>query len=719
MSENGAHHRFFDEFERPTYEEWRETAEKSLKGASFDKKLITRTYEEIDLKPLYRQEDSEQIAHTASLPGFPPYVRSTSESGYCTQPWHICQEIPYATPEAFNQALRTDMERGQNSVNMVLDGPTRAGVDANEASASEVGRGGVSISSLDDIATALEGVDLEETPVIIQSGASVLPIASLFFALAKKQTVSLEKLTGCLGMDPLGVLAREGTLPRSLEGAYTSMAQLTAWVATNAPDMQSIAIQGTPYHNGGASATQELGLALATAVTYLRELQSRGVSVDNAARSMRFFFSIGSNFFMEVAKLRAARMLWAKIVNAFGGSEEAQKMIIHARTSSWNKTAYDPYVNMLRTTTEAFSAVTGGANSMHVGCFDEPVRPPDEFSRRIARNTQIILREECHLTKVIDPAGGSWYVEQLTDSVGRKAWEIFQEIERRGGMAAALLEGYPQAQVAQVAEKRAKSIAQRRDIVVGTNMYPNLRHEKPVSADATAYDAVYNERSARLSQYRSSVDQEHCKAALEALSTTSSATPGNPGEVVAASIEAALAGATIGNLTTMLRGTGTPGPVITAVRTHRGAELFETLRKNAETYAARTGSRPAVFLANMGPIPQHKPRADFTTGFFEVGGFEVIGNTGFETVEEAAKAAIDSGAPITVICSTDDTYPELVPPLTKLIKQEKPDAVVILAGYPQDQVEAHKHAGVDEFIHLRANCHEVLDSLQKKIGVVL
>ncbi len=712
MSEtNGRRARLFDEFSYPTYEEWREAAEKSLKGASFEKKLITRTYEDIDLQPLYRMEDAEGLAHTGSLPGFPPYVRGTSAAGYRLHPWDVCQELPYALPEECHQALRFDMERGQTAVNLVLDMATLLGKDASDAPASEVGQGGLSLCSAADLAVVLESIDLEKTPIFIQAGATALPIAAFMVALARQRGASLAKLSGCIGMDPLGVLSRSGSLPRPLDEAYTMMAQLAGWARGNTPNLQTVLVQGHPYHDGGASATQELAFALATAVEYLRALIDRGLSPDDAALSIRFSFSIGSNVFMEIAKLRAARLLWSRVVSAFGGGDEAQKMVIHARTSAWNKTAYDPYVNMLRATTESFSAVVGGTESLHTGCFDETLRPPDDFSRRIARNTQIVLQQEAHLTKVLDPAGGSWYVERLTDTVARNAWGIFQEVETQGGMFAALQSRYPQSQVDGVADARAKNIGLRRDVFVGTNMYPNLK-EKPVAVPTIDMDERKRERTAQLARQRAEADQSRCEAALAALSQA-------PADVMGACVEAALCGATLGALVGRLRPQSGEGVAVEPVRIHRGAALFETLRKNAEAYAAKTGAYPQVFLANMGPIPQHKPRADFTSGFFEVGGFEVLRNNGFATVEEAAQAALNAHAPIVVICSTDDTYPDLVPPLTQHIKQGNPDAIVILAGYPKDQIEAHKAAGVDDFIHLRANCYETLNNLQQKIGVAV
>ena len=698
----------FDEFPPTSYEEWRRAVDKALKGASFEKRLITKTYEGIDLQPMYRQEDIADLPHLDGLPGFAPYLRGTNPLGYHDSSWEVAQELPQSTPAAFNAALRADLQRGQNAVNLMPDRPTLAGIDADQADAEDVGRGGLSVSSVDDLAQALDGVDLENTPLFIQASTSALTFTALLAALVRKQGQSLAKLRGAIGMDPLGQLARDGRLPRDLDGIYDVMAQLTAWAKANAPQLQTITVQGSPYHNGGASTTQELAFVLATAVEYLRAMQTRGLSVDDAAPRFRFSLSIGSNFFMEIARLRAARLLWAKIIQAFGGNAESEKMHIHTRTSAWNQTAYDPHVNLLRATTEAFSAVVGGCDSLHISPFDELVRVPDDFSRRVARNTHTVLREETHITHTVDPAGGSWYVENLTDSVARKTWALFQEIEKQGGMTKALESGWPQAQIADTAAKRAANIAKRKDIFVGTNMYPNLKESRIEAAPVDPW-AVQSERGAALKQYRASANAGQKQAALDALA--------QGGNVVETAIQAALAGATLGEIAHAARTHAKPGPTATAVHAHRGAQAFEALRQAAETYVARIGQRPQVFLANMGPLTQHKARADFVTAFLGVGGFETIYPAGFGTPDEAADAALASGAKAVVICSTDPTYPDIVPSLVEKLKKASPDLIVMLAGYPADHVEAFKTAGVDDFIHLAANCQALLSTLQKKMGV--
>ncbi len=702
--------RLLQDFPFTSYEEWRQAAEQMLKGAPFEKKLVTRTYEGINVQPIYWPDHAEGLDHLNSFPGFPPYVRGAAVAGYQERPWDVAQELPYGTAEAWNRAARYDLERGQTAINLALDVAARQGRDPDQAAVGDVGACGLSLAALADLATALEGVDLNSVPINIQAGTAALPVVGMLVALSQQRGMSLEALHGAIEMDPLGALALDGALPLALETAYDEMARLTDWAITNTPDLSSIAVHSDVYADGGGNAIQELAFALATGVEYLRALQARGLNVNAVAPRMRFTFTVSANFFMEIAKLRAARLLWSQAVEAFGGDADAQRMTMHVRTANWNKTTLDPYVNMLRATVEAFAGVAGGSGSLHVGAFDKALRAPDEFARRIARNTQLILKQEAHLDKVIDPAGGSYYVESLTDELARKAWALFQEIESQGGMFQALQAGTPQQLVAGVAEQRAAGLSARKDVLVGTNMYAHLNEPK-LESQPLDYAAVQRERAAQVVQQRAAVDPEAHAATLTQVRQSSE-------EPVAALAAAALAGATLGEIVAALRTNAATGPTATPVRAYRAAEPFEALRAAAEAYRQSTGARPQAFLVNMGPIPQHKARADFSAGFLQIGGFEIISNAGFATADEAARAVIESAAPVAVICSTDDTYPELVPPLVQQIKAARPNTVIVLAGYPADQVEAHKAAGVDVFIHLRANLYQTLDQLLRKIGVI-
>ncbi len=698
----------FPEFSAATYEEWKKEAESGLKGAPFEKKLFTSTYEGITLKPIYQSADTGELAQRNDRPGVAPYLRGTEPTGYLEKPWDVCQEIAVGTPEEWNATVRHDLTRGQTAVAVVPDRPTRLGIDPENAQPGDVARCGLSLSTVADGVTAFEAIDLPEIPLLMYAGATAVPVTALMSAMLAKKGQLPSLLNGCIGADPLGELAMEGFLPVPIDTAYEHMAQLAAWAEKNAPRLRTVLVRGEIWQNAGGSAVQELAFALAAGAEYLRNLTAQGIGVDGAAAAMRFSFSVGSSFFMEIAKLRAARLLWSNIVEAFGGSEAARKMVVHARTSSYTKTVYDPYVNMIRDTAEAFAGVMGGVQSLHVSPFDETVRPADNFSRRVARNLQIMLQQECHFTVPVDPAGGSWYVESLTDQVAEKAWDLFREVEAKGGLRKALEEGFPQQGVGAVAKKKRESVETRRDVIVGTNMYPNLT-EKPLEQPIVDQLSIAAGRADEVKAYRRKADGPEVEKAFEALT-------GGAG-VMRAAIAAFGAGATMGELVERLRKEGSDRPKVTPIRMHRKGEPFERLRRNAEAYAAETGSRMKVFPVNMGPIPQHKPRADFSTGFFEAGGFEMLKNDGFATVEAAVNAVVASRAPIAVICSTDQTYPDLVPPLVKGIKSARPETIVILAGKPAPEHEQpYKEAGLDDAIHIRSNVYEVLAGLQKKGG---
>ena len=482
------------------------------------------------------------------------------------------------------------------------------------------------------------------------------------------------------------------------------MFALASYNAKNMPSFGAIGVDAMPYSSAGASAVEELGAAMATAAAYLREMLARGMSIDETAPLVRFRLSLDSNFFMTIAKLRAARVLWAKIVEAFGGSEEPRKIRVNAKTSVYNKTVYDPYVNMLRTATEAFSGVIGGCDSMTVSPFDEIMRKPDEFSSRIARNQQIILQEECNLTDVIDPAGGSYFVETLTKELAGKAWEFFVKIEAAGGIVKALESGMVQDAVAATAAGKKKLIDTRRSSVVGTNNYANLG-EKLLEKPACECEKIFKERAAEVSAAKSGakVDLGSAKGA----------------EAIEKLVEAAGEGAGISALSKALCHCGSAETSVKPLGIRRAVEHFEALREASADFKEKTGSGPKIFLATMGPLVQHKIRADFIRGFFQVGGFDVIYPNGFQTPEDAAKAFAESGAKYAVICSTDDTYPELVPPVAKAIKAAKAGSVVLLAGIPNPDFEqSYKDAGLDGSISIKSNNYETLKSMLETLGVL-
>lgn len=699
----------FCEFPFPDVQKWKETAQESLKGKLFET-LMTKTYEGIELKPLYVQKDVENLSHVNDLPGEGSFVRGADYLRNSAKAWDIAQEITGRSVKQFNKAIIEDLKRGQTMVNLVVDEATKRGYDADEAEEALVGLNGVPVASINDLRDALANIDLKEHRLFMQTGISALPLYASLVAYANDQNINIKDLVAFIGLDPIGSIASSGKSRLGIKRLYNTMAQLAKWSNENSPNIKMIYIQAELYHNAGGSATEELAFALATGVEYINEMLERGLEIDEIANQMYFSFAVGSNVFMEIAKLRAARMLWSKIVESFGGSKQAQKMYIHVRSSSWTKTVYDPYVNMLRTTTEAFAGAVGGANSMHVSPFDEAIRPDDTFSRRIARNTQIILQEESLLNQVVDPAGGSWYVESLTDALASKAWEQFQEVEKSGGMYEALIAGLIQQKVTDTRNQKKKNIEYRKDRIVGTNMYPNL-DEKPLQVREAIEDfktPLIEELKAQKAANREDI--------VKALGVVKAAVT-NDGQLVSAFINAAAMGATVGEMIDVLA-ENCKGAEVEKLTFQRGAKCFEQLRQASESYKEKNGQYPKVFFANLGSIPKHKARADFSAGFFAAGGFESVTTSGFASSEEAVKAALESGIDIVTICGTDEQYEEFVPVIAKELKNNNKDIYILVAGKPSPELESqYVEAGVDEFIHVKSNCYQTLARLQERKGV--
>lgn len=673
------------EFPASSPDEWRAAVEESLKGASFEKKLLTRTHEGITLQPIYTQADELANSLTGDWPGLAPYGRGNLTTPSAPM---VAQELPLGTPKSFNAQIREELQRGQNALAIQLDVASRRGVDPSEAETAEVAFCGLSLASLVDIRVALNEIPPGQTPIFLWAGSSALPMLSLVAAH------SPDWRGGVLG-DPLTEYARDGKLPISMDDAYAEMAACVKWSADHGSRLRTVGVGASLWADAGASAVEELAFALATGVAYLRALTDRGIPGEQVAKQMLFTYTLGSHVFLQIAKFRAARCLWARVLESCGIPPTPAHF--HAESSVFNKSRLDPHTNILRVTSEGVIGSLAGVESMHLAPFDDTIRLPDTFSLRIARNIHTILAEECDFATTSDPAGGSWYVESLTTELAAKAWAIFQEIEARGGMLAALEEGYPQSLTAQCAEARLAAVSSRRDAQIGVNLFPNPA-ESPLEEPLHDAQAVHAERA----------------AAIEALRPH---TPPKAARSVEAIAAAFTAGATLGQISESLSRSPANQPAIERVKVVRLATGFETLRARANHYKKLHGHLPKVWLANFGPPKQHKARADFAAGFLAAGGFAVHQGPGAASPEEAAKAASKSGAEIVVMCSTDDTYPSLVPDFVSLFRALKPEAKILLAGYPTDQITAFRTAGVDEFLHIRSNSLELLGHLQKFLGL--
>ena len=673
----------FGEFGPASYADWREAAIAALKGADFNKSLFTKLVDGITLNPIYNKSDVSDLKE--SSPGQFPYRRGTKTLGYTETPWEVAQSIPAKSPEEFNAALLNDLMCGLTAVNIQLN--CKCGLKLRKQS---------------DWNMALNGVELDKLPVYITPGScGIVPFAS-FINEYEARGYDFAKMTGGVLYDPIGKAVNKGSLcgGKGLCVYYDQMATMTKWAIKHAPQMQTIGVSGLPYHDSGASVFEDISAMLSTAIAYLKAMEERSISIDDAASHIRFTVGVGSNLFLEIAKIRALRQLWAAIVTSCGGNEESAKAKIHARTSGWTITKVDPWVNMLRGTAQAFSAVMGGVDSLDVLAYDSGVRTSDEIARRIARNVQLVLQGECNLDKIVDPAGGSWYIEALTDEVARSSWAMFQEIEKEGGIAKALKSGSVQTRINATVAKRYELADQRRQTIVGVNKYVNLSEKSLEVSEADAKSCCGG--------------HAHCKKGADLQLPEVKMCMCSVKQAVKDGIASCLINKALCEQSECACGGSFE---IEALPIRRLSERFENLLEKAAVWQMTKGSRPSVFFANMGALRQHKARADFSRDFLSAGGIEAVYPAGFKTPEDAAKAAAESGLTVCVTCSTDDTYPEIVPAFCKALKAIKPDMMICLAGFPADHVESFKTDGVDVFIHIKANCYKTVESIQNKIGL--
>jgi methylmalonyl-CoA mutase len=670
-----------NDFEAASPEAWLKLVERDLAGAPFDKKLVKRVAG-LAIKPLYGAEDVPAGAET-ELPGFAPFTRGAYALGPVEMGWDVRQEVAHPAPEEAAQAVLENLNGGVQSITLRFDDATRS---LNGA----VGTDGIAAPDLAALATLLAPVDLEKTALSLRAGASGFAYAAGLLAIAKQRGTRTAALAGSLGLDPLTALAQAGTLSGSLEAAYDQSAALARWALREAPMLRTLHIDTSAYHEAAADAAHEIALALATGVEYLRALSARGLTLEDALAQLSFGFSIGRDFFLEIAKLRAARSAWAQVVSATGVGSEHGAMLIHASTSLRESTQRDPWVNLLRGTAESFAAAVGGADAITTHGFDAAHGASDDFAARMARNTQHLLRHEANVHRVVDPAGGSFYVEALTEALLTRAWSTFQTIERAGGLSAALGAGSVQAELREALKQDEKAVETRKLAITGVNEFPNVAEEALVRAHA---------------QPEAPAAQKEALAA-GALAQTS--------DLLAAAREALEQGARFAEVQRALTASA-PTQVTKLVR-HRLAAPLEALRERADAQLAATGARPRVFLANLGPIAEHKARAAYAQNYFEAAGFQALGNDGFQSADALSLAYRESGATLAVLCSSDTLYAELAEQSAQALTQAGARAV-ILAGSPGEREAAYRAAGVTDFIFVGTNLVSTLSSLLTRAGV--
>lgn len=642
---NNTNEKLFSQFPPVSTEQWEDVIKADLKGADYDKKLVWRTAEGFNVRPYYRAEDLKGIEYLGKGCGEFPYVRGNR----CCNNWKIHEIIPVNTAAGANELAIKAIAAGSESLGFNLEGKL------TEQEADEL----------------LKGVDLNAIDLAFR-GKGARATAESVLAVADKRGADPEKFRAMFCIDPIITkLSLYGEFECSKDGStcFATVAQLVKDSARY-KKVRFVGVHGEYFHNSGSTIVQELAFTLAAGHEYVVKLMEAGLTAEEAARTIRFSMAVSSNYFMEIAKFRAGRMLWANIMKAYNPECGcAEKMFVHAVTSEWNMTVYDPYVNMLRGTTEAMSAALAGVHSLEVHPFDVVYETPTEFSARIARNVQLLLKHESHFDNVVDPAGGSYYIENLTQSIAEEAWKLFREVEDKGGYIAAFREGFIPDAVAAAAGSKDKAVATRRQVLLGTNQYPNFNEvadktipEKAVKPSGCPSDCNCDEG-------------EPCKCGDDC--DCKNGAPCSCGKNV--------------------------------LRPYRGGMAFEQLRLHVD----RSGKSPRAFMLTCGTLSMARARSQFACNFFACAGIRVEDNTFFKSVEEGAEAALKSGAEIVVICASDDDYAELAPKAKKIIGDS---AIFVVAGAPASQPDLEKN-GIDHFVSVKSNVLETLRGYIKELGL--
>ncbi|MSR39022.1 MAG: methylmalonyl-CoA mutase [Planctomycetes bacterium] len=703
----------FDEFPPATLAQWQQRA------FAVDP---WQSPEGIAHKALYTDKDQQGLPHTGSLPGMPPFLGGPYASMFAQKPWTIRQYAGFSTAEATNAFYKQALSQGQQGLSVAFDLATHRGYDSDHPRVSgDVGMAGVAIDSILDMRILFAGIPLDQVSVSMTMNGAVLPILALFIATALEQGVPQHKLSGTIQNDILKEFMVRNTYIYPPGPSMRIVRDIFAFCGEQMPKFNSISVSGYHMHEAGATAEQELAYTLADGLEYLRTGIEAGLDVDRLAARMSFFFGIGMNFFTEVCKLRAARLLWSKIVIAFGAKEpKSMALRTHCQTSGWSLAAQDPYNNVVRTCLEALAAVLGGTQSLHTNALDEALALPSTFSARIARNTQLILQEESHVTHVADPLAGSHYVEWLTDQLAQKAWTLIQEVEALGGMTKAIEAGLPKLRIEEAAARRQARIDAGEEVIVGVNKYKPEQQE-PLDILSIDNDAVRNAQIARLQELRRTRDFAAVGRTLAALTD---AARGN-GNLLALSIEAVQQGATVGEISLALetvfgRYQGT-SRTVSGVYAAAGKSMAQVtvIQQRTQQFAVQHGRRPRILVAKLGQDGHDRGAHVIASAFADLG-FDVDVGPLFQTPDEVARQAIENDVHICGISTLAGAHRSLVPELLQILqKQGRGDVLVVIGGVvPQQDWPALHAAGVAEVFGpgtvIPAAAGKLLDLLAKR-----
>lgn len=676
---------------------WRKQAEKELRGRPLDD-LTWNTLEGIPVSPLYTADDVAGLDHMNTMPGIEPFTRGVRATMYTGRPWTIRQYAGFSTAEESNAFYRRALAAGQQGVSVAFDLATHRGYDSDhERVIGDVGKAGVAIDSVEDMKILFDEIPLDKVSVSMTMNGAVIPILANFIVTGEEQGHDRSVLSGTIQNDILKEFMVRNTYIYPPEPSMRVIADIIEYTSNEMPKFNSISISGYHMQEAGANLVQELAYTLADGKEYVKTAMARGMDIDKFAGRLSFFFAIGMNFFMEAAKLRAARLLWHRIMDDLGAKDPRSKMLrTHCQTSGVSLQEQDPYNNVIRTAYEAMSAVLGGTQSLHTNALDEAIALPTDFSARIARNTQLILQEETGVTNVVDPLAGSYYVEKLTADLADAAWKLIEEVDEMGGMTKAVASGMPKLRIEETAARRQADIDRGDQVIVGVNKY---RLEKEDEIDILDVDnvAVREAQIARLDNIRSTRDQEKCDAALAELSRRAA----EGGNLLEAAVEAARARASVGEISMAMENVF--GRHRAEVKTlagvygaaYEGDEDFAAIQKSVENFAEEEGRRPRMLVVKMGQDGHDRGAKVIATAFADIG-FDVDVGPLFQTPEEAAQDAIDNDVHVIGISSQAAGHKTLAPRLIEVLKERDAGDILVICGgvIPQQDYDFLKSAGV-------------------------
>ena len=700
--------------------DWQRLAEKELRGKSVEE-LDWTTLEGIKVKPVYSEEDLKEIEHLGNLPGFEPYVRGVKATMYTGRPWTIRQYAGYSTAEESNAFYKRGLAAGQQGVSVAFDLATHRGYDSDhERVIGDVGKAGVAIDSVEDMKILFDGIPLNEISVSMTMNGAVIPVLANFIVAGEEQGHKKSDLSGTIQNDILKEFMVRNTYIYPPEPSMRIVADIIEYTSSEMPKFNSISISGYHMQEAGASLVQELAYTLADGKEYAKKAIEKGLDIDAFAGRLSFFFAIGMNFFMEAAKLRAARLLWHRIMTDLGAKTPRSKMLrTHCQTSGVSLQEQDPYNNVIRTAYEAMSAVLGGTQSLHTNALDEAMALPTDFSARIARNTQLILQEETGVSNVVDPLAGSYYVEKLTADLADAAWRLIEEVDEMGGMTKAVAAGMPKLRIEETAAKRQADIDRGDQVIVGVNKY-RLTQEDELDIRDIDNDAVRAAQVKRLENIKKERDEKNCLAAL--LNLEKAAAGG--GNLLAAAVEASRARATVGEISMAMEKVF--GRHRAEVKTlagvygaaYEGDEDFIAIQHELEKFTKDEGRRPRMLVVKMGQDGHDRGAKVIATAFADIG-FDVDVGPLFQTPEEAAQDAIDNDVHVIGISSQAAGHKTLAPKLIEALKSRDAGDILVICGgvIPQQDYKFLYEKGVKAIFgpgtNIPAAASKILDLIRQ------